>query len=95
MRKLEQLVFDNTFARLPEAFHSRLCPTPLPEPYLVSFNPAVAALLDLDRAEGARAEFVEYFIGNRLLSGSEPLSMLYSGHQFGHYVPQLGDGRGT
>ena len=93
MRKLEQLVFDNTFARLPEAFYSRLCPTPLPAPYLVSFNPAAAALLDLDPAQATRAEFAEYFIGNRLLPESEPLSMLYSGHQFGHYVPQLGDGR--
>ncbi len=93
MRKLEQLVFDNTFARLPAAFHSRLCPTPLPDPYLVSFNPAAAALLDLDPAQAARADFAEYFIGNRLLPGAEPLAMLYSGHQFGHYVPQLGDGR--
>ena len=93
MRKLEQLVFDNSFARLPETFHHRLCPTRLPDPYLVSFNPVAAALLDLDPAQAGRADFVEYFIGNQLLPGAEPLAMLYSGHQFGHYVPQLGDGR--
>ena len=93
MRKIEQLIFDNTFARLPDIFHSRLCPTPLPAPYLVSFNADAAALIGLDPAEAARADFAEYFIGNRLLPGSEPLAMLYAGHQFGHYVPQLGDGR--
>ncbi|MHB8534144.1 MAG: protein adenylyltransferase SelO [Sulfuricaulis sp.] len=93
MRKLEQLSFDNSYARLPASFYRRLDPTPMPAPYLVSFNADAAALLDLDPAEATRAEFAEYFIGNRLLPGSEPLAMLYAGHQFGHYVPQLGDGR--
>lgn len=93
MRKLEQLNFDNTFARLPDTFHSRLRPTPLAAPYLVSFNPHAAGLIDLHPDEASRPDFAEYFIGNRLLPNSEPLAMLYAGHQFGHYVPQLGDGR--
>lgn len=93
MRKLEQLNFENTFVRLPDIFHSRLNPVPLPQPYLVSFNAQAAALIDLDVAEAGRTDFAEYFIGNRLLPGSEPLAMLYAGHQFGHFVPQLGDGR--
>jgi uncharacterized protein YdiU (UPF0061 family) len=93
MQKLKQLVFDNTFARLPDTFYSRLCPTPLPAPYLVSFNADAAALIDLDPAEAVRPDFAEYFSGNRMLPGSDPLAMLYAGHQFGHYVPQLGDGR--
>ncbi len=93
MRKLDQLDFENSFARLPETFHRRLKPTPLPEPYLVSFNADAARLIDLDRNEAARADFAEHFTGNRLLPGSDPLAMLYAGHQFGHYVPQLGDGR--
>jgi len=93
MKKLDQLNFDNSFARLPEAFHSRLGPTPLPDPYLVSFNADAARLIDMDQGEAARADFAEHFIGNRLLPGSDPLAMLYAGHQFGHYVPQLGDGR--
>ncbi len=93
MRKLEQLNFDNTFARLPDTFHTRLNPTPLPQPYLVSFNAQAAKLIDLDPAEAERAEFAEYFIGNKILPGSEPLSMLYAGHQFGQFVSQLGDGR--
>ncbi len=93
MNKLEQLNFDNTFARLPNSFHSRLNPTPLPDPYLVSFNADAARLIDLDSTETAREDFVAYFTGNRLLPGADPLSMLYAGHQFGHFVPQLGDGR--
>jgi uncharacterized protein YdiU (UPF0061 family) len=93
MRKLNELAFDNTYARLPAAFYSKVSPTPLPDPYLVSFNPAAAALIDLDPREAERPEFVEYFGGGRTLNGAEPLAMLYAGHQFGSYVPQLGDGR--
>jgi uncharacterized protein YdiU (UPF0061 family) len=93
LRTLETLAFENTYARLPEAFYSRLAPTAAPNPYLVSFNPDAAALIDLDPGEAARPEFVAYFSGTTPLPGSEPLAMLYSGHQFGVYVPQLGDGR--
>ena len=93
MNTLEQLNFNNTFARLPKNFHSRVLPTPLDRPYLVSFNPAAALLIDLSLTESGREEFVQSFIGNSLLPGSDPLSMLYAGHQFGHFVPQLGDGR--
>ncbi len=94
MRKLEELDFRNTYARLPEGFYSRLAPTPFSKPpYLVSFNADVATLIDLDPSEAARSEFVDYFSGARPLPGSEPIAMLYSGHQFGHYVPRLGDGR--
>ncbi|HEV2799077.1 MAG TPA: YdiU family protein [Pyrinomonadaceae bacterium] len=93
MRKLEELEFDNTYARLPAAFYAKVAPTPLAAPYLVSFNPAAAELIDLDPREASRPEFVEYFGGGRTLPGAEPLAMLYAGHQFGSYVPQLGDGR--
>ena len=94
MRKIEELQFHNTYARLPEDFYSRLAPTPFSRPpYLVSFSSAAAALIDLDPNEAARPEFVDYFSGRRLLPGSDPVAMLYSGHQFGQYVPRLGDGR--
>ena len=92
-RTLEELPFDNTYARLPEAFYARVEPTPLPNPVLVSFNPDAAALLDLDPAEAARPEFAGAFGGQLLIPGSEPVAMLYSGHQFGIYAGQLGDGR--
>lgn len=94
MRKLNELQFDNTYARLPAHFYARVAPTPLRrEPHLVSFNEAAAALINLDPAEAHTPAFVAYFSGQQILPGAEPLAMLYAGHQFGSYVPQLGDGR--
>ena len=93
MQTLEELSFDNSYARLPDAFFERVKPTPFPNPYVVSVNPGAADLLNLDPGELTRADFSEYFCGAKLLPGSDPIAMLYSGHQFGHYVPQLGDGR--
>ncbi len=93
MAKLESLVFDNGFARLPEAYYSRVCPTPVPAPYLVCHSPEALALLGLDAGEIHRPELIETLAGNRLLPGMDALAALYAGHQFGHYVPQLGDGR--
>ncbi len=90
---LEELRFDNRYGRLPQAFYTRLAPTPLPEPYLVAFNPAAADLIGLARTEAQRVEFAEIFAGNRLLPGFDPLAAVYAGHQFGVFVPQLGDGR--
>jgi uncharacterized protein YdiU (UPF0061 family) len=90
---LDSLAFDNTYARLPAPFHTRLDPTPLPDPYLVSFNASAAELIGLDPAEAARPEFLAVVAGNRVPAGAEPIAALYAGHQFGQYVPQLGDGR--
>ena len=93
MATLEKLRFDNTYSRLPEKFYRRVQPTALPSPYLVSFNEKAAELIGLDAAEAQKNEFVEYFTGNKLLPGSDPISAIYAGHQFGSFVPQLGDGR--
>ncbi len=93
LRKLEELQFENTYARLPESFYARVEPTPLPNPHLVSFNPDASALLDLDPDEAKRPEFAGVFGGQLLVPGMEPVAMLYSGHQFGIYAGQLGDGR--
>ena len=93
MRTLETLNFDNSYARLPEDFHARLRPTPLENPHLVSFNPAAGRLIELDPAEALRPEFIHYLNGTAQLPGMEPLAAIYAGHQFGHFVPQLGDGR--
>lgn len=94
MRALEHLEFDNSYARLPEPFYRRVSPTPFSEPaYLVSFNADAARLIDLDPTESTRPEFVEYLSGRRMLSNADPIAMLYSGHQFGVNVSQLGDGR--
>jgi uncharacterized protein YdiU (UPF0061 family) len=93
-RRLETLSFDNTYARLPEAFYAKLNPTAFSSaPYLVSFNPSAAELIDLNPDEAKRPEFAALFGGGMLAPDMTPLAMLYSGHQFGVYVPQLGDGR--
>lgn len=94
MASLDSLHFDNRFSRLPAALYSRVQPRGLARPRLVAFNPDVAALLDLDPACSQRPDFIEYFGGHRPLPGSDPLAMKYTGHQFGVYNPELGDGRG-
>ncbi len=93
MALLENLKFNNTYQTLPTEFYRVVQPTPLPAPYLVSFNENVAELIGLDVAEIKKPEFVEYFGGNRVFADSTPISAIYAGHQFGSYVPQLGDGR--
>jgi uncharacterized protein YdiU (UPF0061 family) len=91
---LETLSFDNSYARLPESFYAKVNPTPFSAaPRLVHFNPAAAALIDLDPEQAKRPEFAGMFGGSLLAPGMDPLAMLYAGHQFGVYVPQLGDGR--
>jgi len=91
---LNNLPFRNSFAALPQAFYSRVAPTPFEATaQLVHFNTQAAELLGLDPAVQHDPRFVEAFSGQRLLPGADPVAMLYAGHQFGHYVPQLGDGR--
>lgn len=94
---LAALRFDNSFARLPAQFYTRLAPTPLPDPYLVAISDATAALLGIDplmvQQPSQRSEFSAVFAGNAMLPGSEPLAAVYSGHQFGDWAGQLGDGR--
>ena len=94
MKTLGTLHFTNSFAqKLDNQFYARLSPTPLEGSHLIAFNSEAAALIDLDPAEAQRPEFVQYFSGQQRLPGSDPVAMLYAGHQFGHFVPQLGDGR--
>ena len=93
MKTLEQLQFNNSFARLPAEFYSRLQTTPLTQQFLLSFNPAAAQLIELHPSESARPDFVDIVTGKNLLPSCDPVAACYSGHQFGHYVPRLGDGR--
>jgi uncharacterized protein YdiU (UPF0061 family) len=85
--------FDNSYARLPERFYSRLEPTPVGAPSLIQVNRDLAEKLGLDPDALESAEGVAILAGNRVAEGSEPLAMAYAGHQFGYFVPQLGDGR--
>ena len=83
--------FDNSFARLPATFYSRVDPEPVSEPSLIAFNADLAKVLQV--SPGDAVEMARIFAGNETPKGAEPLAQLYSGHQFGTYNPQLGDGR--
>jgi serine/tyrosine/threonine adenylyltransferase len=85
--------FENTYARLPEHFYARVNPTPVATPRLVKVNVELARDLGLDPDALASAQGVAILAGNLVAVGSEPIAMAYAGHQFGHFVPQLGDGR--
>jgi uncharacterized protein YdiU (UPF0061 family) len=89
----DDLPFDNSFAELPPAFYTRLMPTPLPAPYFIAASAGAAALAGLDPADLPREDFVAAFTGNAVPARAKPLSAVYSGHQFGHWAGQLGDGR--
>lgn len=91
---LSELVFDNRFARLGDAFSTQVMPEPIADPRLVIASPAAMALLDLDPREADSPVFAQLFAGHKLWSSAEPRAMVYSGHQFGQYNPRLGDGRG-
>ena len=88
-----QFGFENTYARLPEHFYARVDPTPVAAPRLVKLNVELARNLGLDPDALASVSGVEILGGNLVAEGSEPLAMAYAGHQFGHFVPRLGDGR--
>jgi serine/tyrosine/threonine adenylyltransferase len=85
-------MLENNYARLPPRFFSRVEPTPVAAPRLIKCNQGLAEQLQLD-LDCNDERLAQIFSGNRLLPGSDPLAMVYAGQQFGHFVPQLGDGR--
>ena len=86
-----QIPFDNTYATLPEGFYARVNPTPVRQPDLIAFNEALARDLGINGDDDTT--IAKVFAGNQIPDGASPLAQLYSGHQFGQYNPQLGDGR--
>lgn len=87
------LHFDNSFARLPAGFYSEVEATPVRKSEVLHVNKALAHQLGITDKDLNSADFADYFAGNKKVPGSHPLAMVYAGHQFGYYVPQLGDGR--
>ncbi len=85
--------FDNTYARLPPRFFAPIAPTKVRAPRVVMVNRALAAELGLDAAVLASPAGADVLAGNAVPDGAEPIALAYAGHQFGHFVPQLGDGR--
>jgi uncharacterized protein YdiU (UPF0061 family) len=85
--------FENTYTALPASFFARVAPTPVTSPRLIKLNRRLAARLGLDPDRLDSPEGAEILAGKRLPDGADPIAMAYAGHQFGHFVPQLGDGR--
>ncbi|MFO0553744.1 MAG: YdiU family protein [Polyangiaceae bacterium] len=85
--------FENTYAKLPERFYARVPPSPVRAPSLLRVNERLAHELGLDAEALATEEGVSVLAGNRVPPGADPVALAYAGHQFGSFVPQLGDGR--
>ena len=85
--------FDNTYARCLEGFYAPCNPATTPRPVLLRWNRSLAEELRLDASHLEPDKLAQIFSGNELPSGSFPLAQAYAGHQFGGFVPQLGDGR--
>ena len=85
--------FQNTYSALPANFFARVAPTPVAAPRLIKLNRTLAVQLGLDPDVLESPEGAEILAGKRLPDGADPIAMAYAGHQFGHFVPQLGDGR--
>ncbi|MFN3145800.1 MAG: protein adenylyltransferase SelO [Paracoccaceae bacterium] len=85
--------FVNAYAALPDRFYARLAPTPVAAPGLIRVNHALAQELGIDPAALETPEGVAVLAGNAVPAGADPLAQAYAGHQFGGWVPQLGDGR--
>jgi uncharacterized protein YdiU (UPF0061 family) len=88
-----QIPFDNRYARLPDRFFARVSPTKVRDPRVIKVNRALAETLGLDADALASPEGAEVLSGNAIPEGAEPIALAYAGHQFGSFVPQLGDGR--
>ncbi len=90
---MKKIPFNNQYPGLGEEFYVRTTPTPVTRPVLVKFNEALADKLGLSETTLSSPDGVNIFSGNTVPEGAEPLAMAYAGHQFGHFNPQLGDGR--
>lgn len=93
LTRIREFSLENTFAGLPEAFFSRVRPTPLPVPRLAAFDDVTAARLGCAPGLREDPEFLRWVAGALDAPGAFPVATVYAGHQFGVWVPQLGDGR--
>src|SRR5882724_8255508 len=87
------LTFDNSYARLPDRFYARVAPTKVSDPRVVRINRPLAELLGASADQLASSQGASLLVGNEIPTDAEPLALAYAGHQFGGFVPQLGDGR--
>ena len=90
---MKPIPFNNRYVQLGDDFCARTDPEPVADPGLVIFNDALGNALGLPDTGQSAERCAAVFSGNSLPEGAEPVAMAYAGHQFGHFVPQLGDGR--
>lgn len=93
IKHTQSFAFDNSYARLPDGFFARVAPTPAKDPILLRLNIELARKLGLAPDWLATDEGVKNLTGIEIPEGADPIAMAYAGHQFGNFVPQLGDGR--
>ncbi|MEW6121900.1 MAG: protein adenylyltransferase SelO [Pseudomonadota bacterium] len=87
------IAFESTFSSLPDSLYSAVNPTAVRQPELIRLNDALAEELRLDAQWLRSAEGLAMLSGNAVVSASTPIALAYAGHQFGNFVPHLGDGR--
>jgi uncharacterized protein YdiU (UPF0061 family) len=95
MKSWLELDYVESFQQLPDTLYSRVTPQALSQPSLVGYSPACAALLGLNPKHLHDDATLKLLSGQSLLSSWQPIAMKYTGHQFGYYNPDLGDGRGV
>jgi uncharacterized protein YdiU (UPF0061 family) len=91
--KLTDIKLTNPYLNLPDECYDKVAPSPLVKPFLIHANKEVARVLGIDEEVLSTEAFLNLGNGAYLLEGAEPFAMCYAGHQFGHFVPRLGDGR--
>ncbi|QFT56474.1 YdiU family protein [Microbulbifer sp. THAF38] len=91
--KLSEVTLSHHYADMGDVFGRRIAPTPFKHPQLIDINPAVLQLLGIDASEATNPDWAQLGCGAKLFQGSRPFAMKYTGHQFGVYNPDLGDGR--
>lgn len=90
---MKQIPFSNQYVNLGDKFYVKTRPVPVANPTLIKFNENLARELGMSAEPLHSTDAAAFFSGNRIPDGAEPLAMAYAGHQFGHFNPQLGDGR--
>lgn len=88
-----QIPFNNRYIKLGDGYYVKTQPSTVAKPFLIQFNEELASTLGFSASNIAENDVAAIFAGNVVPQGAEPVAMAYAGHQFGHFVPQLGDGR--
>ncbi|MEJ2465973.1 MAG: YdiU family protein [Candidatus Thiodiazotropha sp.] len=85
--------FLNSYTTLPDDFYVPVQIEPAPQPELIAWNESLATRLGLNDLGSDKARLARIFSGSEALPGGQTIALAYAGHQFGNFVPQLGDGR--